>query len=87
MTEAELHDLMDLSVDGLLPEALQARLTQYLSDHPDAAEDYKTLKLTVSRLKAHACEKPDTWFTERALSSLLRDTAESEPFFMSRRTA
>ena len=87
MTPEELSDLMDLSLDGLLPEALQARLDHYLNQYPEAAEEYQSLGQTVVQLKAHSVEQPDPWFVERLLDGLLRDTATDTLSLKSQRSA
>ncbi len=73
MTATELAELVDLYVDDALPEALRARLEAYLAAHPDAARDASTLRETVTRLHAASAARPDGWFVERALDSLLRE--------------
>jgi anti-sigma factor RsiW len=78
MTQAERDELIDLYVDDALPEALRAAVEAYLMAHPEAAADAATLQAAISRLKAAPGDRPDTWFTERALDRLLREHAEAQ---------
>lgn len=78
MTEAERNELLDLYVDGALPEALRASVDAHLAAHPEAAADAATLQATVSRLRTAPSDRPDAWFVERALSRLLREHAAAQ---------
>lgn len=79
MTQDELADLMDLSVDDALPEALRARVEAHLAGDPDAAADMAALRATITRLQATPTDRPDGWFVERALDRLLREHSEAQP--------
>ena len=79
MTEDERDDLLDLYVDDALPEALRARVEDYLATHPDAAREVAALRATAARLQAAPQERPDGWFVERALDRLLHEHAEAQP--------
>ncbi|MCW3058397.1 MAG: hypothetical protein ABIY70_25655 [Capsulimonas sp.] len=73
MNDEEIAELIGLSLDEQLPEALRRTVDQYLAQHPDAAQDTATLRETVAKLRAAHTERPDPWFVERALKGLLRD--------------
>ncbi len=75
MTEAERADLIDLYVDGELPEALLGFTETCFSAHPDAAKEAAALQSVSQRLHAVPAEQPDGWFVERALDRLLREHA------------
>ena len=79
MTEDELAELIDLSLDDTLPEALRGHVEAHLAANPDAARDAAALRLAVARLKAAPAERPDAWFMERALGRLLQEHAEESP--------
>ena len=78
MTQAERDELVDLYVDDALPEALRENVEAYLADHPKAAAEAAALQAAVSQLKSAPGERPDAWFTERALNRLLREHAEAQ---------
>jgi len=78
MTQAECDDLIDLYIEGELPEALHGFVETYLFAHPAAAREAAALQETVRRLQAISAEKPDDWFVERALDRLLREHAEAD---------
>ncbi len=79
MTHAERDELINLYADDALPEALRATVEAHLATHPEAAADAATLQTTIRRLKSAPSDRPDTWFTERALDRLLREhTAAQE---------
>jgi anti-sigma factor RsiW len=73
MTPEEMTELIDLYVADALPDALSARVEDYLAVHPDAARDAATLRAAIVRLHQAPPERPDTWFTERLLDTLLRE--------------
>jgi anti-sigma factor RsiW len=73
MTHDELAELIDLYVDGELPHALRENVRAYLAAHPEAAQEAADLQSTVAHLKAAPLPRPDDWFVERALDSLLRE--------------
>lgn len=79
MTEDERDELIDLYVDNALPEALRARVEDYLAAHPDAAATAAALRATIARLHSASAERPDAWFVERALDRLLREHSEAQP--------
>jgi len=80
MTEEELAELIDLSVDDgdTLPEALRGHVEAYLVAHPEAARQAAALRETVARLKTAPTERPDAWFAERALDRLLQEHAGAQ---------
>lgn len=78
MTQAERDELIDLYADDALPETLRATVEAHLASHPEAAADAVTLQATIGRLKSAPSDRPDTWFTERALDRLLREHAEAQ---------
>lgn len=73
MTDEQLAELIGLSIDEDLPEALRAAVDQAIADNPAAALDAAGLRAAVDRLKALPADKPDAWFVERALQGLLRE--------------
>ena len=80
MTEHEWTEMIDLYAADELPESLRARVEAHLAAHPDVARDAATLRHTLSRLHtAPAAERPDAWFTERLLDTLLREHAAETP--------
>ena len=78
MTQAERDELIDLYVDDALPEALRATVDTYLAAHSEAAAEAQTLQAAIRRLKTAPSDRPDTWFTERALDRLLREHAQAQ---------
>ncbi len=78
MTQAERDELIDLYVDDTLPEALRATVEAHLAAHPEAAAETAALQAAISRLKSAPGDRPDTWFTERALDRLLREHAAAQ---------
>jgi len=78
MTDAEYSDLIDLAIDGELPEALRRFTETYLAEHPEAAREAAALRETSRRLQGLTLEKPDDWFVERALDRLLREHAAAQ---------
>ncbi len=78
MTDAEYSDLIDLTIDGELPEALRRFVETYLAQHPEAAREAAALRETSRRLQGLTQEKPDDWFVERALNRLLREHAAAQ---------
>ena len=78
MTQAERDELIDLYVDDALPETLRMVMEAHLADHPVSAAEATTLQATVSRLKTAPSDRPDAWFTERALDRLLREHAAAQ---------
>lgn len=78
MTDTERDELIDLYVDDSLPEALRASVEAYLTSHPEAAADARTLQAAVSRLKSAPADRPETWFVERALDRLLHEHAAAQ---------
>ncbi len=79
MTPDTLSDLMDLYMDDELPESLRAHVELFLAAHPDAAQDVVRLKAAIHQLKAAAAERPDDWFIDRLLGTLLREHAAEDP--------
>lgn len=75
MTPAQMTELIDLWTDEELPDGLRAAVEAHLADHPDAARDAASLRATVARLRSLPTERPDAWFVERTLDSLLRESA------------
>ena len=80
MTKEEWNELVDLYVAGELPDALRAHVEAYLGAHSDAARDAETLRAALDRLRAAPAERPDAWFTERLLDTLLREHVAAQPF-------
>ena len=78
MTQDERDELIDLYVDDALPEALRASVEAHLASYPEAAADAAALQTTMRRLKTAPSDRPDAWFTERALDRLLREHAAQE---------
>ena len=78
MTDEELSELVDLSIDGDLPLALRGHVEAYLATHPEAARDADRLRETVARLRAAPAERPDDWFVERTLDRLLQEHAAAQ---------
>ena len=78
MTNAERDELTDLYVDDALPETLRATVETFLAAYPEAAAEAAALQATVRRLKAAPSDRPDAWFTERALDRLLREHVEAQ---------
>ena len=78
MTDEELAELIDLSVDDALPLALRRHVEAYLAAHPEAAQDAQRLRQTVARLRAAPAERPDAWFVERTLDRLLHEHAAAQ---------
>ena len=79
MTEDERNELIDLYIDGALPESLRARVEEHLRGHPEEAAAVAALRKTVARLQSVPGERPDEWFVERALDRLLREHSEAQP--------
>ena len=79
MTEAELTEMVDLYVADELPDALRAHVETHLSAHPDAARDAATLRDALTHLRAAPAERPDAWFVERLLDTLLREHDSAQP--------
>ncbi len=79
MTPDELTELTDLYVADELPGALRALVAAHLAAHPDAARDAETLSQALTRLRSAPAERPDAWFTERLLDTLLRDASAAPP--------
>lgn len=75
MTPDQIAELLDLYLDDELPDALRAHVETYLDAHPEAAEDVQSLRATRARLGAAPAERPDPWFVERTLDSLLHENA------------
>lgn len=75
MTEDERDELIDLSVDDALPEALKARVEA----DPEALREAAALRAVARRLQAAPADRPDDWFVERALNALLREHAQAAP--------
>ena len=75
MTESERTDLIELYVDGELPDALRANVEAHLAAHPEASANTATLISTKRRLQAMPTDRPDTWFVERTLDRLLQEHA------------
>ncbi|MBV9848796.1 MAG: hypothetical protein JO250_03825 [Armatimonadetes bacterium] len=80
MTEEEWNELVDLYIADELPGALWAHVETYLVAHPDAARDAESLRAALNRLRAAPAERPDGWFTERLLDTLLREHTAAQPF-------
>jgi len=78
MTEAERDDLIDLYVEGTLPEALHGFAEAYLASHPESAAEAAALQRTTHRLQALTPDKPDDWFVERTLDRLLREHSAAQ---------
>jgi len=78
MTEAERDDLIDLYVEGMLPEALHGFAEAYLASHPESAAEAAALQRTTHRLQALTPDKPDDWFVERTLDRLLREHSAAQ---------
>ncbi len=79
MTDDPITELLDLSINGELPGALQSYVEAYLQAHPDAAQDVHSLRQAVTRLQTAPTPRPDDWFIERLLGRLLREDAEATP--------
>ena len=79
MTEHEWSELLDLYVADELPNALRAHMEAHLAAHPSAAQDAATLRAALTQLRAVPAERPDAWFTERLLDTLLREHAAETP--------
>ena len=80
MNENEWTELIDLYAADELPDALRARVEAHLAARPDAAHDAATLRDTLTYLRAAPiAERPDAWFTERLLDTLLREHAAAQP--------
>lgn len=78
MTPDELTELVDLYVADDLPDALRGYVEARLAASPEAARDAATLRAAVDQLRSASAERPDSWFTERLLDTLLREhTADS----------
>ncbi len=73
MTDTERDDLIDLYVNNELPEALRAHVEAHLAAHPESAQDTASLQAALAQIKAMPLPRPDDWFVERALDSLLRE--------------
>lgn len=73
MTPEEWAELLDLFLDGALPEAWQARVDTHLTGHPEAAADAESLRGTLSLLAAAPIPRPEGWFVERALQGVLQE--------------
>ncbi len=73
MTPEEWTELLDLSLDGVLPEAWQARVDAYLAAHSEAAADAQSLRRTLGILASAPVPRPDGWFVERALQGVLHE--------------
>jgi anti-sigma factor RsiW len=73
MSNEALAELIGLSLDDELPEALKAAVEKLLAENPEAASDAAGMRAAVEALRALPAEKPDSWFVERALQGLLRD--------------
>lgn len=78
MTGEQNTELLGLYFDDELPEALRAHVEDYLASHPDAAQDGRSLRDTVVRLRALPAERAAAWFIERTLDSLLREHAGAQ---------
>ncbi len=87
MTPEEWTELLDLSLDGALPGAWQARVDTYLAAHPEAAQDAESLRRTLDILASAPAPRPDTWFVERALQGVLHEhRAETSAAFTANET-
>ncbi len=73
MTSEEWAELLDLALDGALPEAWQARVDTHLAAHSEAAADAQSLRRTLNILASAPAARPDTWFVERALQGILHE--------------
>jgi anti-sigma factor RsiW len=73
MTTDEMTELIDLYVADELPDTLRAFVATYLNTHPEAAYDAETLRASLTQLRTAPAERPDAWFTERLLNTLLRE--------------
>jgi len=78
MTGDQMTELLDLYLDDELPEALRAVVEDHLAAHPDAAQDIDSLRAAIARLRSLPAERPDAWFVERTLDSLLREHAGAQ---------
>ncbi len=78
MTDEELAELVDLSIDDALPLALRGHVEAYLAAHPEAARDAERLRETIASLRATPTERPDDWFVERTLDRLLHEHAAAQ---------
>lgn len=78
MTDAERDELIDLYVDDALPDVLRRSVEAYLAAHPEAAAEAASLQAAVRRLNSAPGDRPDAWFTERALDRLLREHAAAQ---------
>lgn len=86
LSPEEWAELLDLSLDGALPEAWQARVDAYLAAHPAAAQDAESLRRTLNSLANAPAPRPDAWFVERALQGVLREhRAETNTDFVQER--
>lgn len=79
MTQDQIVELLGLYLDDELPEALRAHVETYLAAHPEADADVRSLRRTLDRLRAAPAERPDSWFVERTLDSLLHEDAAAQP--------
>ena len=85
MTPDQIAELLDLYLDDELPDALRSHVETYLAAHPEAAAEIQSLRETLARLQAAPAERPDSWFVERTLDSLLHENAAQAPATASRR--
>lgn len=73
LTTEEWAELLDLSLDGALPEGWQARVDAGLAEDPAAAADAQSLRAVVERFRSAPAPRPDGWFVERALAAALQE--------------
>ena len=79
MTRSEMTELVDLYIADALPEMLRARVESHLARHPATARDAETLRASLAQLQTTPGERPDSWFTERLLNTLLREHIAAQP--------
>jgi anti-sigma factor RsiW len=79
MTLDQMQELIDLYLDDELPEALRALVESALAADPLLRQDTDSLRQTAARLMAEPAHRPDTWFVERTLDSLLHEDAAQTP--------
>jgi len=86
MTPKEWTELLDLSLDGALPEAWQARVDSHLAAHPEATADAESLRRALEVLASAPVPRPEGWFVERALQGVLHEhRAETSADFVKER--
>lgn len=75
MTPDQIAEMLDLYLDDELPLALRHSFDAYLDSNPGARAEVHALRSTIGRLQAASVERPDPWFVERTLDSILHENA------------